>query len=155
MAMSRHVTEKVEQLVSPILTENGLELVEVEYKKEGQTWYLRIYIDREEKPVDLDDCSRISERVSEVLDREDPIPGAYILEVSSPGAERPLKKEKDFLRAIGKNVHVSTYEMIEGKKSFEGVLDAVGPDTITINENGNVTHIPRSKVAKARLAIVF
>lgn len=153
--MSRHVTEKVEQLVAPILEKDGFELVEVEYKKEGQNWFLRIFMDHEGKPIDLDDCSRISEQVSDVLDREDPIPGAYILEISSPGAERPLKKQKDFERAIGKNVHVSTYEPIDGKKAFEGILELVEADHINVNDNGHVIQIPHSKVAKARLAIVF
>lgn len=153
--LGRNVSEKVEQLVAPILEENGFELVEVEYKKEGQNWFLRVFMDREDKPVDLDDCSRISERISEVLDSQDPIPGAYILEVSSPGAERPLKRDADYKRAIGKNVHVRTYESIEGRKTFEGILEAVDSDKIVINENGQIIEIPRSKIAKARLAIVF
>ncbi|KPC76980.1 ribosome maturation factor RimP [Laceyella sacchari] len=153
--MSRQVSEVVEKIALPIIEAEGLELVDVEYKKEGTNWFLRVFIDREDKPVDLDDCSRVSERLSEVLDETDPIPGAYILEVSSPGAERPLKKENDFHKAIGKHVHVTTYEPIDGQKVFEGVLKEVDSVSLTVEEKKKTVHIPREKVAKARLAIVF
>lgn len=153
--MSRQVVETVEKLVTPILDEQRLELVDVEYKKEGANWFLRIAVDREEGKIDLDDCSRVSERVSEILDVHDPIPGAYILEVSSPGAERPLKKEKDYQKSIGKNVYVSTYEPIDGNKVFEGILKEVTTDYLIIDIKGKDIEIPRMKVAKARLAIVF
>ncbi|MBA4494368.1 ribosome maturation factor RimP [Paenactinomyces guangxiensis] len=154
--MSRQVTETVEKIALPILDAEGLELVDIEYKKEGQNWFLRVFIDGQEgKPIDLDDCSRVSERLSEALDQEDPIPGAYILEVSSPGAERPLKKETDFMRAIGKNVYVTTYEPVEGQKAFEGVLTHFENGHMTVEEKQKSFQIPLEKVAKARLAIVF
>jgi ribosome maturation factor RimP len=155
MALSRQITETVEKIALPILEAEGLELVDVEYKKEGQNWFLRVFIDREGKPIDLDDCSRVSERLSEALDEADPIPGAYFLEVSSPGAERPLKKEADYKKAIGKNVYVTTYEPIEGQKAFEGVLTRFEVNQITVEEKGKAFRIPLDKVAKARLAIVF
>ncbi len=155
MTLSRQITETVEKIALPILEAEGLELVDVEYKKEGQNWFLRVFIDREDKPVDLDDCSRVSERLSEALDEADPIPGAYFLEVSSPGAERPLKKEADFKKAIGKNVYVTTYEPIEGQKAFEGMLTRFEENEITVEEKGKSFRIPLDKVAKARLAIVF
>ncbi|SFJ23213.1 ribosome maturation factor RimP [Thermoflavimicrobium dichotomicum] len=153
--MSRQVVETVEKIALPILQAEGLELVDIEFKKEGQNWFLRVFIDREEKGVDLDDCTRVSEKLSEALDQTDPIPGAYILEVSSPGAERPLKKSSDFKRAIGKYVHISTYEPIDGNKVFEGMLTHYGEDHLTVEVNGRSITLPLAKVAKARLAIVF
>jgi ribosome maturation factor RimP len=155
LALSRQITEAVEKLAVPILEQEGLELVDIEYKKEGANWFLRVFIDREDRPVDLDDCSRVSEKLSDELDREDPIPGAYILEVSSPGAERPLKKENDFQKAIGKTVHVTTYEPVDGQKVFEGVLTQYDGTTLTVQEKKKSYDIPREKVAKARLSVVF
>jgi ribosome maturation factor RimP len=150
------VVETVEKLVTPVLEEEGVELVEVQYKKEGPNWFLRVFIDGIDRPVDLDLCTRVSEQISELLDQEDPIPHAYILEVSSAGAERPLKKEKDFVRAVGKHVHVTTYEAIEGKRKFEGLLVQFADGVLVIEEkNGKQAELPLEKVAKARLAIVF
>ncbi|SFX35225.1 ribosome maturation factor RimP [Thermoactinomyces sp. DSM 45891] len=155
--MSRHVVATVEKLVTPALEELQLEVVEVEYKKEGSNYFLRVFIDKtDEGRVDLDDCARASGCISALLDEHDPVPGAeYILEVSSPGAERPLKKENDYQKSIGKNVFVSTYEPIDGTKAFEGVLKEVSVDYLTVDVQGKEIEIPRSKVAKARLAIVF
>ncbi|MCS1351281.1 ribosome maturation factor RimP [Mechercharimyces sp. CAU 1602] len=153
--MSRKVTEVVEELVLPILEEEEMELVDIEFKKEGKRWFLRLFVDRLEGRIDIDDCSRISERVSEVMDEKDPIQVAYYLEVSSPGAERPLKKERDYERAIGKRVHVSTYEPIDGHKTVEGTLTEVGTEELTVEMDGQLITVPRSKIAKARLAISF
>lgn len=153
--MSKKVTEITEQLVTPILQEENLELVDVEYKKEGANWYLRVYIDKEDGPVDIEDCGKVSERLSKKLDEIDPIPAAYFLEVSSPGAERPLKKEKDFQKAVGKNVHVKTYEPVENSKTFEGVLVSFDGEELLIDEGNKTVAIPMAKVANARLAVVF
>lgn len=98
--MDKKVTEVVEAFAQPIVEELNLELVDVEYVKEGQDWFLRVFIDSE-KGVDIEECGAVSERLSEALDKEDPIPHLYFLDVSSPGAERPLKKEKDFQQAVG------------------------------------------------------
>jgi ribosome maturation factor RimP len=155
LALSRQITEAVQQLARPIVEKEGLELVDIEYKKEGPNWFLRIFIDREDGGVDLDDCTRISEIVGGKLDEEDPVPGAYILEVSSPGAERPLTKEKDFQKAVGKNVYITTYEPIEGQKVFEGVLHQFDGTTLTVHEKKKTFEIPLEKVAKARLSVVF
>src|SRR6478735_140307 len=103
------------------MDENGFELVDVEYVKEGSNWFLRLYADKE-GGIDIDDCGRISEFLSEKLDENDPIPTAYFLEVSSPGAERPLKKPDDYRRSIDKQVFVTTYEAVDGLKEFEGKL---------------------------------
>jgi ribosome maturation factor RimP len=156
--MSKKVTEVVEELALPILEELQLELVEVEYVKEGKSWFLRVYIDKE-TGVDIDDCGNVSEKLSEKLDEVDPIPQNYFLEVSSPGAERPLKKEKDFLNAIGKNVYIKTYEPILDEKEFEGILTNFDGEEVTIEvrikTRKKTIVIPFEKVAKARLAITF
>ncbi|MFJ8266411.1 ribosome maturation factor RimP [Peribacillus asahii] len=156
--MSKKVTEVVEELVTPILEDLQLELVEVEYVKEGKSWFLRVYIDKE-TGVDIEDCGTVSEKLSEKLDEVDPIPQNYFLEVSSPGAERPLKKDKDFQKAIGKNVYIKTYEPILNEKEFEGTLTAFDGQEVTleikIKTRKKTVVIPYDKVAKARLAISF
>jgi ribosome maturation factor RimP len=152
------VTEVVEGLVAPILTELDLELVEIEYVKEGKNWFLRVYIDKV-LGVDIEDCGLVSEKLSEKLDEIDPIPHNYFLEVSSPGAERPLKKDKDFEKAIGKNVFVKTYEPIDGEKAFEGILVDYNGSNVTlevkIKTRKKTIVIPYEKVASARLAVSF
>lgn len=153
--MSRRVIETVSKITLPILKAEGFELVDIEYIKEGPNWFLRIFIDSEQKPIDLDDCTHISGLLSKKLDEVDPIPEAYFLEVSSPGAERPLKKEADYQKAIGKNVYISTYIPIEGQKEVQGVLTAINNEQLWIESNKKTIVVPREKVAKARLAIVF
>lgn len=156
--MMSKVIDLVEKLAQPILQEMELELVDIEYVKEGKNWFLRVFIDKEQG-VDIEDCGLVSEKLSVALDEVDPIPHNYFLEVSSPGAERPLKKEKDFLRAIGKHVHVRTYEPIDGEKIFEGKLLDYSEGTLTIEVRIKTRLktfvIPREKVAKARLAVTF
>lgn len=152
--MSRSIISATEQLVRPMLDENGFELVDVEYVKEGNNRYLRVIVD---KPggIDIEDCSRISEYLSAKLDESDPIPEAYFLEVTSPGAERPLKKPEDFRKAVGKHVYITTYERVQGLKEFEGTLDAYDEETLTVRIAGKLYAIPAGKVASARLAVVF
>lgn len=152
------VTEVVAELLSPIVTAAGLELVDVEYVKEGREWFLRVYIDKD-AGVDIEECGLVSEKLSEKLDELDPIPHNYFLEVSSPGAERPLKKEKDFEKSIGKNVFIKTYEAIDGEKSFEGTLlefsNQIVKIEIKIKTRKRIVEIPYDKVANARLAVTF
>ncbi|NHC39517.1 ribosome maturation factor RimP [Bacillus sp. MM2020_1] len=152
------VTEVVEEIATPIFQELGLELVEIEYLKEGKSWFLRVYIDKD-NGVDIEDCGLVSEKLSEKLDELDPIPHNYFLEVSSPGAERPLKKDKDFQKAIGKNVFIKTYEPIDGEKSFEGeLLEFNGQHLkieVKIKTRKKTIEIPYEKVANARLAVSF
>lgn len=152
------ITEVVEELVTPILNENELELVDIEYVKEGKNWFLRVYIDKD-SGIDIEECGIVSERLSEKLDAIDPIPHNYFLEVSSPGAERPLKKEKDYQKAIGKNVFIKTYEPIDGEKAFEGILTEFNGETVTvemkIKTRKKTIVIPFDKVASARLAVTF
>ncbi|MFB4162704.1 ribosome maturation factor RimP [Alteribacillus sp. JSM 102045] len=156
--MSERIKDTTSRLAQPILEEMNLELVDVEYKKEGKNWFLRVFIDGE-NGVDIEDCGKVSEQLSEKLDEEDPIQGMYYLEVSSPGAERPLKHEKDIVRSIGKHVYVTTYEAIDGEKAFEGLLKDFDGETLTIEgkvKQKTITYaVPYNKVAKARLAIQF
>ncbi|SFI52506.1 ribosome maturation factor RimP [Paenibacillus sp. UNC496MF] len=148
------IKSAVEDMVKPFLDEHGFELVDVEYVKEGSNWFLRVYVDKE-GGIDIDECGRISEYLSERLDANDPIPEAYFLEVSSPGAERPLKKPEDVAKSVGKHVFVTTYEPIGGLKEFEGTLASFDGEEVVI-EIGKKKHaIPYAKVASARLAILF
>lgn len=155
--MSR-VTEQVETLIQPVLEALNYDLVDVEFAKEGRDHYLRISID---KPggVDLNDCTLASEKISEVMDEHDPISEAYYLDVASPGAERPIKKEKDFQNAVSKPVFVSLYAPVEGEKEWLGILKDVTDTEITIEvkmkaKSKNIT-IPRDKIAKARHAVML
>lgn len=156
--MSKKVTEIVEELAIPIVDELGLELVDVEYVKEGKDWFLRVFVDSEDG-IDLEGCAMVSERLSEALDKEDPIEDVYFLDVSSPGAERPLKKESDIIKAIGKRVAIKTYEKIDGEKMFEGDLLAFDGKEITlqltIKTRKKEITIPYDKVASTRLAVSF
>ena len=156
--MSKKVTEIVEEMAAPILEELNLELVEVEYVKEGRNWFLRVYIDKD-GGVDIEECGLVSEKLSEQLDEKDPISNNYFLEVSSPGAERPLKKDQDYIKAIGKNVHVKTYEPIDNEKEFEGILKDFDGSQVTleikIKTRKKELVIPYDKIAKARLAVSF
>ncbi|MFC7392585.1 ribosome maturation factor RimP [Scopulibacillus cellulosilyticus] len=156
--MASKVAELTKELVKPILNDLDLELVDVEYVKEGKSWFLRVFIDSP-KGVDLDICTAVSERLSETLDEKDPIKDPYYLEVSSPGAERPLKDLKDYKQAINKNVRITTYEPIDGEKAFEGELTEVGDNhmKLAIKKKNKVDTvvIPFEKIASARLAIIF
>lgn len=157
--MSR-VVDVVKEAVLPVVDERNFELVDVEFLKEGKNWFLRIYID---KPggIDIEECAWVSERVSDIMDQmdPDPIPQAYFLEVSSPGAERPLKTDKDLQNAVGSYVNFSYYQAIDGEKSHEGTLLEVTEDSvkleIKIKTRVKTIEIPREKIAKARLAIQF
>lgn len=158
MTMGSKVIETTEELVKPILVENDLELVDIEYVKEGKNWFLRVFID---KPggVDITECGMVSEKLSEKLDATDPIKEAYFLEVSSPGAERPLKTKQDIADSVGKNVYVTLYEPINGEKSYEGILQKLEDDVLTIEYKVKTMKkqidIPYEKIAKARLAVMF
>ncbi len=149
------VTQIVEDLLTPILEEMNLELVEIEFKKEGSNWFLRIFIDNETGNIDIDDCGSVSERLSQRLDEVDPIPNAYFLEVSSPGAERPLRKESDYRKAVGKHVHIATKEAVDGHTVFEGELLSFADGRLTLKEAKQTHTIALEQIESARLAIVF
>jgi len=152
--LAKNVIHTVEQLVLPILDGVQLELVDIEYIKEGSNWFLRVFIDKE-GGVDIDDCGMVSEKLSKKLDEVDPIPTAYFLEVSSPGIERPLKKPKDFEWAVGKRISVKTKEAISGTIVFEGDLMAFDGEQITLKEESQTMEIPLEKIESARLSVVF
>ena len=146
---------KTEELVMPLITQNEFELVDVEYVKEGSNWYLRVYID---KPggINVDDCELISRALSDLLDEADYIDEAYILEVSSPGLGRPLKKDKDFERSIGQEVEIKLYRMKNGTKDYRGFLKSYNKDEIVIEDDDeNQVVFERSEIALIRLAFDF
>ena len=122
---------RTEELIRPILDERGWELVDVEFVKEGSTWYLRSYID---KPggIAVDDCEVVSRALEAKLDEENFISEAYVLEVSSPGLGRPLKKDKDYVRNEGKEIEIRLYKTFEHEKEFRGVLKSWDADSVTI-----------------------
>ncbi len=147
--------QKTEEILLPIVEEYGFELVDVEYVKEGGTWYLRTYIDKE-GGISIDDCEKVSRRLSDILDEKDYIDDTYIMEVSSPGLGRPLKKEKDFKRSLGKEVDIRTYRMIDKQKEFTGILKDYDKDTVTIVlENETLKTFEKGDIALIRLAFDF
>ena len=152
--MNLTIERQVANLVAPLIGEKGLELVDVEYVREGAHWYLRIYIDKE-GGVELDDCTEISYAVSEILDKADPISQSYMLEVSSPGLERPLKKDEDFDRFKGKLVTVKLDAPFQGYNEFTGYLEGLINGEIVLEYEGDKVAIPRSLAGKTHLALEF
>ena len=146
---------KTEELLLPMMQEHGFELVDVEYVKEAGTWYLRAYIDKPEG-ISIDDCEVISRALSDLLDEKDFIEDSYILEVSSPGLGRPLKKDKDFQRSLGEDVEVRTFRAIDGQKEFTGTLKAYDKESVTIElEEETEMKFARNEIALIRLAFDF
>ena len=144
----------VTEVVRPIAEHYGLELIDVEYVKEGGSWYLRIYID---KPggVGMDDCQAVSEEVGRKLDELDPIPGNYFLEVSSPGLERSLKRERDFEYFAGREAAVHLFAPLDGKKEFTGVLKGMVDGNVMLLVDGREMSFPREKISRAHLVVRF
>ncbi len=152
--MSKHEAyeARTEEWITPILERMGFELVDVEYVKEGGTWYLRAYIDKE-GGITVNDCEAVAREMNVILDREDYIEESYVFEVSSPGLGRPLKKEKDFARSMGSKVEIRTYRAIGHKKEFYGVLSAYDETTVTIEqEDKEALTFEKSQIALIRLA---
>ena len=151
----REEYEQKTEAMQPIVDANGFELVDVEYVKEGGSWYLRAYID---KPggITVDDCELVSRAANDILDAEDFVEDSYIFEVSSPGLGRPLKKEKDFIRSIGEEVEIRTFRAIDRQKEFIGVLKEFDKNSVTIVlENEEEMTIARADIALIRLAFDF
>lgn len=151
----KDIEESVEALLTPVLAESGLELTDVEYVRE-RNWFLRIYIDKD-GGVDLNDCQEVSEKVGVLLDEADLISDNYMLEVSSPGLDRVLKKDKDFIRYTGEEVDVKLFASTEGKKEFTAVLDGLTDEgdlkLRLANEKSMV--VERNKIAQVRLHFSF
>ena len=148
------IVERVEELVTPIIDENDFELVDVEYVKEGANWYLRVYADKD-GGITIDDCVLISRALEQKLDEEDFIQDAYIMEVSSPGLGRQLKKDKDFKRSLGEKVECKLFKAINKQKEFEGILKDFTEETITLGIDEAEQIINRKEIAMIRLAIDF
>ena len=155
MGKKENYESRVEKYLLPLMDEHHFELVDVEYVREAGTWYLRAYIDKE-GGIAVDDCEVISRKLGEWLDKEDFIDDSYILEVSSPGLGRPLKKEKDFVRSMGKDVDVRLYRQIDKQKEFTGALSAYDENTVTLTmEDGSLMVFEKPDIALIRLALDF
>lgn len=152
--MSKRETyeEKTEKLLHPIVEKFAVEIYDVEYVKEGRDYYLRVYIDKPEG-VNILDCENVSRELSDVLDREDFIPDAYILEVSSPGLGRALKKDRHLEKSLGEMVEIKTYKPIDKQKEFAGILKAYDDAQITIEEEGSLRVFERADIALIKLAL--
>ena len=155
MRRKEEIEAYAENLFLPITQKHGFELVDVEYVKEAGSWYLRVYIDKE-GGIAVDDCEVVSREADPILDTDDCIEESYILEVSSPGLGRPLKKEKDYIRSMGKELEIRTYRAIDREKEFYGILKAYDADTVTIEqEDGKEMVFEKSNIALIRLAFDF
>ena len=148
------VEDIVWEMSESVIESLGLELVDVEYVKEGGAWFLRVFIDKA-GGITHDDCQEVSVRLSELLDRKDPIPQSYILEVSSPGIERPLNKPGDFERFRGYKVRASTFAPVDGRKEFIGELNGLIDGNVLIHTGGDQVSLPLEQVAKIRLEADF
>ncbi len=149
------VVERIRELLDPVLGSRGLFLWEMEFKKEGPKWLLRIYIDRE-SGVTLEDCETVSRDLGAVLDVEDFIPHAYTLEVSSPGLDRTLSTPEHFKRFTGSRVRVKTFLSINGGKVFHGELAGIGDSVVRLRlDEGTVLEIPLADISKASLEVEF
>ena len=145
---------RTEEILEPIMTENNFELVDVEYVKEAGNWYLRAYVDKE-GGITLDDCELVNRAWSDIMDEQDFIPDAYILEVSSPGLGRTLKKDKHLQKSIGEEVEIKLFKPIDKCKEFSGILESFDADTVTITEEGTPRTFARADIALIRLALDF
>ncbi|HXV19419.1 MAG TPA: ribosome maturation factor RimP [Desulfuromonadales bacterium] len=162
--MSQESTlDKVQRLIAPVLQDMAVELVDLEFKREGRDWFLRLFIDKE-GGVTLDDCADVSREIDALLEVEDVIDTAYRLEVSSPGLDRPLKKPADYARFRGRLVKVKTFEKLDpddrghSRKTFEGELLGLESGLVRIRQldkKGGVVEIPLEGIAKANLEFEF
>lgn len=147
------IAERVRELALPVAAELGLELWDVEYLREAGQWYLRVYIDKLEGYVGIDDCERFSRALDPILDEADPIAGSYTFEVSSAGAERELKRPGDFQRFLGALVEVRLYQAKDGQKSYVGTLSAYDDGAVTIETPAYTRRFGASEVAQVRLRL--
>ena len=146
------ITDRVSALAKPIVEEEGCSLWDVEYAREAGTWYLRVFVDKE-GGLSIDDCERISRRLDPLLDEEDPIPDSYVFEVGSAGAERELKRPRDFEQFMGSEVEVRLYQPLNGSKSFVGTLKAYDDGNVTIENGSTEMRFDKGKIALTRLHV--
>ena len=153
-SIDNFIIDTVTALAEPIVQELGLELVEVRYQRESHGWVLRFIVDRE-TGVTVDDCARVSREVGHLLEVEDPIDNPYTLEVSSPGLDRPLKNEKDFVRCKGLKAKVKTREPVAGQSRFVGIIENLDDGKLNLATEQGMVLIPLEQIAKAKLVIEF
>ncbi len=152
--VKKNITEKVTEIAAPIVESKGFDLVDVEYVKEGSNWYLRVYLDKDDG-ITIDDCQIISEELSDKLDKKDPISNSYFLEVSSPGLERPLKRDKDFERYKGESVEVRLFSSVDKKGTFEGELIGLEENNIVIKAEDDIYKFDRKNVSLVKRLFKF
>ncbi len=150
----RKVEDIVYELAKPVIDRNSFELVEIEFKREGPDWYLRVYIDKE-GGITINDCQSVSEELSVLLDKADPIEQSYIFEVSSPGIDRPLKTDRDYEKNNEKPIEIKFFSPLNGKKAIEGILKGHTIDEVMIEEEGKLLRIDKSRIALIRPLIKF
>lgn len=155
MAKDNHVISQVTELAEQVGQDLGCEIVDVEYQKEGSEWILRIYIDREDLGVDHELCQAFSHKIDTLLDERDPISTEYLLEISSPGIERPLKKPEHFHKFAGETVNIKLYAAFEGKKQWEGKLLGFQDNQVGIDVKGKVLWLDADSISKAHLVAEF
>ncbi len=146
------VSQSVRELVLPIVENANIELVDIEYKKEGKDWFLRVFLDKQ-NGITVEDCKKISRQIEDIIEVEDLIPNRYYLEVSSPGLDRPLKKESDFLRYLGKSIQVSLFSPIQEKRKFTGVIQDFKESALFLDVGEETISIPIDNIASAKLEI--
>ena len=144
----------VTELIGPVFRENNIELVDVEYKKVGKTWTLKVFIDKSEG-VTIDDCQKLSREIEDLIEVHELIDVSYVLEVSSPGLDRSLKKERDFLRNKGKQIQVKTFSPVNNKKQFTGIIRDFMNATLLLEVNNSIWEVKLDKIAQAKLIIEF
>lgn len=154
MSKKENLEARTEELLVPIAEANHVEIYDIEYVKEGSDWYLRCFIDKE-AGVSIDDCEAVSRALSDALDREDFIADAYILEVSSPGLGRQLKKDRHFEKSLMEEVVVKTYKPIDNVKEFVGILKAYDRQTLTLQTEKEDKVFERKDIASVRLTFDF
>ena len=148
--VEKEIVDRVRAIADPVFSEWGMELVDLEYRRESRGWVLRLYLDRE-GGVTLDDCTKVSQELGRILDVEDFIQTSYTLEVSSPGLSRRLRTEKDFMKYRGRLIKVKTSDSIENRRHFKGKLLGISENKLEIESDGGIFQIPLSNVARANL----
>jgi len=152
--LEKKIIDDVETCLEEMVEQTDLELVDVEYRRESSGWVLRVYIDKK-GGVQFEDCSRISSQLGDIIEVKDIIPVAYSLEVTSPGVNRPLKKEQDFIKVIGETVKLKTRTLLNNRKNFKGVLKDIKNGMLLIDSDGKALSIPYCDVKKANLEYNF
>lgn len=154
----KKITEIAAEMMADFLRQEGYELYNIEFVKEGKDWFLRVYVDMAsgEGYIGTEDCEKVSRFLSEKLDEEDPIEQNYYLEVSSPGMDRPLLKREHYERYVGSEVEIRLYKGKDGTKNIQGVLDSIEGETVTVTDHDNKEwKLELSEIAKANLAVIF